>query len=229
MGALKLSNPSAIERRLRAYRREGKFDGRLRWASLGAASGAELAVARRALELICTDVQCDFACALLDRMTTDIPAVYSDEWQAYNRLAARAIGDVLDGEEVSAVVADRFDAPASHEIENPVRRIVNDRKRRLAVVGMQRVPSVGAEGLQLADLLLGAVTYQVRDTHAPLRESGPRMSLSLEVMQKHYQQLSYLRRGPGSLEMNHLRITMFPLPARGRGRRGGRRAGGRST
>lgn len=223
VGALKLRDPNRIERQLSAYRRDAKFSGRLRWASLATAGEAELIVARRALQLICTDVECDFACAILDRATSDIKGIYGNVWEAYSRLATRALGDVLDSQEVAAVIADRFDSPRSHQFEKPVTRMVNDRKGRLALTGIQQAASGSVEGLQLTDLLLGAITYQVRETHVPGGAVGARMQLSLEVMQRHYQQRSYLRQGPGQLEINHLRITVLPLPRRGRGKRGGRR------
>lgn len=224
VGALKLRDPVGIERRLAQYRREAGFDTRLRWASLGRASDAELAVASRALQLVCTDTNAEFACALIDRNTTDL--VHGDVWQAYNRLAARAIGDVLDHEEIATVIVDRFDAPRSHSLEDPVRRTVNDRKGRLAVARLQQVASIAVPGVQLTDLLLGAITYQVRETHEPLKEPGLRMKLSLQVMQEHYGQTSYLKRGPGHLAMNRLQITVLTPGTRGRGTRGGRRRQG---
>jgi hypothetical protein len=223
VGALKVRDHVALERRLRAYRRESEYDGRLRWASLGSAGARELAVARRALRFVCTNIGCDFACAVVDRHTTDIPAVYGSEWEAYNRLAARAIGDALDDVEIATVIADRFDAPATHDVEAPVRRTSNDRTRRLAVVGVHQAPSACFDGIQVTDLLLGAVVYQLRQTHVPTGSGGARMRLSLEVMQQHYGVRQFLSAGPGTLEMNHLKITLLPVPRRGRGNRGGRR------
>lgn len=161
---------------------------------------------------------------MLDRTTTDIAGVYGDVWQAYNRLAARAIADLLDETEVSSAIADRFDSPSRHDVEGPIIATVNDRKRRLALATMQQVSSEQVDGLQAVDLLLGSITYQVRETHSPTHAEGPRMEISREVMQEHYGLTSYLQRGPGQLEMNRLRITLLPLPKRSRGRRGGTRS-----
>ena len=224
VGALKVRDPAALERQVRAFARDARYEGRLRWAELATAGKQELIVARRALHLACTSVDCAFACAVIDRSTTDVDALYGSVWQAYNRLAARAIGDVLDHQEVAGVVADRFDAPRGHLVEDPIRGTVNDGKKRLAMSPMQQVASGSVLGVQLADLVLGAVTYQIRETHDPRGEAGPRMALSREVMQEHYQQTSFLRRGPGRLEINRLDITVFPLPRRDRGTRGGGRA-----
>ncbi|MBY8854170.1 hypothetical protein K7G98_40420, partial [Saccharothrix sp. MB29] len=61
--------------------------------------------------------------------------------------------------ELVSVVADNYSAPNNRSFENAVRRECNARLNRLAVTSVIQVDSGATEGLQLVDVLKGAVAF----------------------------------------------------------------------
>lgn len=223
IGALKLRNPDHVAARMRHIRTAAGHTGRLRWADIERASEQALEATQRALRFICSDLDSDFACVFLDRKRLHVES-HGGVFQTYNRLAARALAEVLDDVEISGAILDRFDAPNDHAVEEPVRIIVNDTAGRLALSTVQRVASDGVDALQLCDLLLGAITYQVREAHEGFAGvKSVRRRLSLRVLTRHYGLTSYVGQGPGRLERNNLTVVQLPFGTTQRGRRAGRR------
>ena len=73
-----------------------------------------------------------------------------------------ALDAAIEGFEVVSVLADHADTPKEIRFEEDVRTSVNSAKKRLAIASVTRVHSHAADGLQLADLLLGAAMFDFR-------------------------------------------------------------------
>lgn len=214
VGALKIADPHDLRRRLTSLRSQHGSQAQLHWAQVPKSGPQMQALVESALRLVCEDVDCYFACAIVDREKVDFNMTYGTVWQAYVRLASRALRDLLTGDEIYAVIADRFDCPPGFDPEGAIRSTVNDAEGRLAIAGVQRVGSAGVDGLQLADILLGAITYQVRQANDRTDGDPIREAVSVKVMTEFYGQKTYVGQGPGRLEINRLTVLAEPWTER---------------
>lgn len=83
----------------------------------------------------------------------------------------QALDRSVGSEEVVSVVADHVDTPSDIRFEEDVKKELN-RSKRLAITTLTRAHSHAMEGLQLADLLLGAAMFDFRQGAAPGRDSA---------------------------------------------------------
>jgi hypothetical protein len=103
-----------------------------------------------------------FACFVADRDIADPVARFGDPWRAYQKLATQLlIGACFPGELVS-VLADNYSTPDRVHFERDVRNEVNERLGHLVITTMCRLDSRSSDGLQLADILTGGVTFEFR-------------------------------------------------------------------
>jgi hypothetical protein len=170
IGCLKVTDPSTLVRALRGLRERFGYRGELHWASfdkadlLGRDDVVDLACA--AIDLVLEDSDAYFACLIADRGRGDLTAQFKGHahpgHRAYEHLAARALSALIGDIGLVTVLADHVSTPADVHFEADVARTVNRQAGRLAVASVCRLDSRCTDGLQLIDLLLGAVTFDLR-------------------------------------------------------------------
>ncbi len=85
-----------------------------------------------------------------------------DPWKAYESISIRALEANLPQNEIMIVIADYMTVPNNVRFEVNVKRIINDKLGRLAVAGVARFNSKSNDLLQLADLMIGAINYDLK-------------------------------------------------------------------
>jgi hypothetical protein len=99
---------------------------------------------------------------LLRRRPADPVARFGSTFAAYEKLATQLLIGSVRPYELTSVLADNYSAPNNRSFENTVRKECNGRLGRLAVVSVVQVDSGATEGLQLVDVLTGAVGFGFR-------------------------------------------------------------------
>lgn len=123
----------------------------------------------------------EFSCFVADRDAFDPVARFGSPWVAYEKLATQLlIGSVRPGQLLS-VLADNYSTPDHVMFEQDVRKEVNRRLRRLAVVTVCRLDSRAADPLQLVDLLTSAVTHEFRQSAGLAGSASPKAHLAAEL------------------------------------------------
>ncbi len=87
-----------------------------------------------------------------------------DPWRAYEDISIRVLKSALSSDEILIVIADYVPAPKDIKFEVNVNRRVNDELKRLAIAGVCRFDSKSNDLLQLTDLLVGAINYDLKLT-----------------------------------------------------------------
>ncbi len=83
-------------------------------------------------------------------------------WKAYERITLRLLDAVLEEQEILMLIADHVTTPKDIRFEVDTKRKFNSSKRRLALAGVCRFDSKSNDLLQVVDLLVGAITYDLK-------------------------------------------------------------------
>lgn len=93
-------------------------------------------------------------------------------WKVHAQLAIALLGRVISGDEIVSVTLDDISLPAGVNYESYVRQAVNRQKDRLAVATVSRMDSRACWGIQMTDVLTGAVAHQHRQQFDPRAKAG---------------------------------------------------------
>lgn len=93
-------------------------------------------------------------------------------WKVHAQLAIALVGRAISGDEIVSVTLDNISLPAGVNYESYVRQAVNRQKDRLAVATVSRMDSRACWGIQMTDLLTGAVAHQYRQRFDPRAKAG---------------------------------------------------------
>ncbi|MEJ7786898.1 MAG: DUF3800 domain-containing protein [Solirubrobacteraceae bacterium] len=163
VGCLKLDEPSILLRQVQKLRDTRSFHiahgNELHFADV---TRGTLPVYKEAVDLVAASGAC-FSCFIADRTINDPVARFGSPWRAYEKLAAQLLIGSIRQREIVTVLADNYSTPEKVHFEVDVRDEVNQRLGgRLAISSVFRLDSKSTDGLQLVDILLGAVTYEYR-------------------------------------------------------------------
>ncbi|MFA6158794.1 MAG: DUF3800 domain-containing protein [Candidatus Paceibacterota bacterium] len=101
----------------------------------------------------------------------------SDQWSAYENLTIRLLDMALGNSEILILIADHITVPKEIKFEVNTKKNFNTLQNRFALAGVCRFDSKSNDLLQVVDLLIGAITYDVKYTNAIV--SGSRYKIEL--------------------------------------------------
>lgn len=101
------------------------------------------------------------AACVVDRTSGNDPfAQESMEWLAHARIAAMLLVGIINKRELACALLDEIRTPRGHAFDDTVRDMVNQRMRGTSLISASCVDSRCHDGVQLADLVAGAVAHQ---------------------------------------------------------------------
>jgi Protein of unknown function (DUF3800) len=86
----------------------------------------------------------------------------ADPWSAYEQITLKILDAALSNQEIIILIADYVTTPKDIRFEVSVKKNFNHRKNRLALAGVCRFDSKSNDLLQVVDLLIGAVSYDIK-------------------------------------------------------------------
>lgn len=185
IGILKLADLAPLLRGVQLLRDNHEFRGELHWASFDRASSRNrdqrVQFAKDVMDLLFDSADAQFCCHIADRQHGDLTAKFRGHShageRAYEEMAARILGEVIDDEEIVSIIADRRSTSPKVRFELDVARSINQAKERLAVANVCRLDSRSTDALQVVDLFLGAAALDLRQGRT---ESGSQKQQLLE-------------------------------------------------
>ncbi len=85
-----------------------------------------------------------------------------DSWIAYERITLKLLDTALSNKEILILLADHVTTPKRIRFEVNTKKNFNFSKKRLALAGVCRFDSRSNDLLQIIDLLIGAITYDLK-------------------------------------------------------------------
>lgn len=137
-----------------------------------------------------------FVCAVVDKDEWNPLASRRDAWKTHAQLTIQLLGAVVGkGHPILSVLVDHLTTPAAvnyegyvataiNRTQGYVATAVNRTQGYLAIAGVNRMDSRSCIGLQLADILTGAVAHQYRQDKDPTARAGsPKGQVAAHVAQ----------------------------------------------
>jgi len=113
------------------------------------------------------------AACIVDRSNGTDPFASSEpQWVAHARVAAKLLVGIINKRELAAALIDQVTTPKGSAFDDTVRDMVNQRMRSTSLVAASCVDSACSDGVQLADLVAGAVAHQCGQVAGTARPSS---------------------------------------------------------
>jgi hypothetical protein len=114
-------------------------------------------------QLIDTLKQSDarIAACVVDQASEANPfATSGPDWMAHARVTSALLAGNINRQELAAALVDQVTTPRNAAFDDTVREMVNRHMQSTSLVSVACADSTSTDGLQLADLIAGAVAYQ---------------------------------------------------------------------
>jgi Protein of unknown function (DUF3800) len=157
IGAVKVRRPGQLMRVVRDIRDRHDFREEFKFSKISRGKFPVFCELIDALE----QSDAHIAACVVDRDKGADPfAGNSAEWLAHARITATLIVGILNRRELASVLLDEISTPKGCAFDDTVRGMVNRRMRATSLVTAACVDSACNDGVQLADLVAGAVAHQ---------------------------------------------------------------------
>ncbi|QQG42504.1 MAG: DUF3800 domain-containing protein [Candidatus Giovannonibacteria bacterium] len=160
LGFIKCSQPYYLQSKLLYERRKRNFFDEMKFNKL---SNRNFEFAKFALDALFDAKSLRFSSYSLYKKGEYFSRAFAaNPWQAYEDISLRVLESAVSENEILIVIADHVTTPKDIRFEVNVKRKLNEKFERLAIAGVCRFDSKSNDLLQTADLIVGAINYDLR-------------------------------------------------------------------
>jgi hypothetical protein len=159
VGLIKCSLPHSLQKRIRYIREKNRFWWELKFKNL---NNTKLPVAIEVLDVLFNSRDTQFCSYTIDKRSKYFTKEFhSNPFIAYEQISKQLLKGSLKREEILIVLADNVITPKKNNFEDNVKKDINEEFGRLAIAGVCRLDSKTNDLLQLADLIVGSINYEL--------------------------------------------------------------------
>lgn len=160
LGLIKCSQPYFLYSKIVYERNKRSFYDEMKFNKL---SKSNIDFAKFAVESFFDIKSCWFYSYTVDKSGDYFKREFcGDPWVAYEDISVRLSESALSPNEILILLADHVTTPKSVHYEVNVKNKINNNAKRLAMAGVCRFDSRGNDLLQVVDLFIGAINYDLK-------------------------------------------------------------------
>ena len=159
VAAVKVRQPGMLARKMKEIRDTESYDGEFKFSRV---SRGKLPVYYRLIDVL-EESDAHIAACVVDRSRGVDPFKASEpEWKTHARITAKLLTGIMNRRELSSALLDHRSTPVGSAFDDTVRSMVNSRLKATGLVSAVCVDSASNDGIQVADLVAGAVALHSR-------------------------------------------------------------------
>jgi hypothetical protein len=160
LGLLKMSQPYYLQNKILYERTRNNFHDEIKFNKL---SKININFAKIIIKSIFDTRSLNFYSYTTHKKSKYFLNNFSDnEWKAYEDITLKLMNVVLADQEILILIADHVVTPEKIKYEVNIKKVFNQNKKRLSIAGVCRFDSKSNDLLQVTDLLIGAITYDLK-------------------------------------------------------------------
>lgn len=160
LGILKMSQPYYLQSRILYERTKNNFYDELKFNKL---SNKNIFFAKIVIDSIFDTKSLNFYSYTTQKKSKYfIDNFLENEWKAYESITLKLMKAVLSNHEILILIADHITTPEDIKYEVNIKKIFNNSNKRLSITGVCRFDSKSNDLLQVTDLLIGSITYDLK-------------------------------------------------------------------
>lgn len=160
IGFIKCSQPYYLQSKIIYERQKRNFHDEMKFNKL---SKNNFNFCKWVLEVFLATRSISFSSYSLDKQGEYFNKEFTgNSWKAYEDISIRVLKSAISSNEIIVVIADYVTTPKDVKFEVNVKRRINEHYKRLATAGVCRFDSKSNDLLQVADLLVGAINYDLK-------------------------------------------------------------------
>lgn len=160
VGFIKCSQPYYLQKKIKYERRKRGFFDEIHFNKI---SKKSFDFYKLSIDLFFSTRSTFFCSYSLDKQGEYFNRNFGDNpWKAYESISIRLIESNIAPNEILVIIADDITTPSNVKFEINVKRKVNEKSDRLAVAGVCRFDSKSNDLLQIADLFVGMISYDLK-------------------------------------------------------------------
>lgn len=160
VGIIKMSQPYYLMSKLHYERSKRNFHDEMHFNKL---SKNNIGFAKLAIESFFDTNSAYFYSYSIDKCGEYFQREFrGDPWKAYEKLTIRLLEAALSEHEILILLADHVTTPKNIRFEVDVKKEMNNKIGRLALAGVCRIDSKASDLLQVVDLIIGIISYDLK-------------------------------------------------------------------
>jgi len=162
IGIIKCCNPQNLYNKIRKIRQKYNYNQEIKWSGLD--REIRFNIAREFFNIFLSE-DAMFNCIILDKQKLDFQKYFqNDLYKVYVSFSVALLKLIVGQkpEEVIILLADDYFSPDGTALEDRIKKFINDHYQRFIVAGVCQIDSKSSDILQLTDLLLGAILYDLK-------------------------------------------------------------------
>lgn len=205
---IECDDPQRLYNKIRKIRHKQRYNEELKWANLDRKIRFDVA---RDFFNVFLEEKARFNCIILDKDKLDFEKYYhNDLYKVYRNFTVSLLKLMIGQtpEKVIIILADDYFAPDGTDLEITIKKFINSHYQKFVVAGVCQINSKSSDLLQLTDLILGAILYDLKKREGIVKKQNEYKRKFLNFI---YQKL-YVKRGLFIHNWTRFKIANYVSP-----------------